>query len=195
LTGLTRLIRSLALMTVIKNLGRRTRSGRRLHPILPDQLDQRLAQGKVLLEERPRVCAVGVHRKLHRTVAVELDPRSLTGESRRRSSRSTRRCWGWGHLGDCHWAVSRPRSRAALETAAPSPRDDGRMSPLDGDCDCAGLPIAERNPASCGTGDRDVDLYMAADMTAPDAPQPGDREIGKLLFPPTSSSLILAYLI
>jgi hypothetical protein len=89
-------------------------------------------------------------------------------------------------------AVPRPRSRAALETVAPSLRDDSRPSSLDGDCDCAGLPVAERNP---GAGDREVDLYVAADVTSPDAPQSGDRDIGKLLLPPTSFSLILASLI
>jgi hypothetical protein len=55
------------------------RPGRWLHPVLPDQLKQRLAQRVVLPEERPRVHIANIHQELHRADTVELDPWSPAG--------------------------------------------------------------------------------------------------------------------
>jgi hypothetical protein len=49
-------------------------------------------------------------------------------------------------------------------------RDDGRPGPLDGDRDQFDPSVAARGPTSCGAGDREDDLLVAADAAAPDAP-------------------------
>jgi hypothetical protein len=61
--------------------------------------------------------------------------------------------------------------------AASPLRDDGRPGPLDRDRDRSDPPVAARGPASCGAGDREVDLLVAAGAAVPDAPPRGDREI------------------
>jgi hypothetical protein len=82
-----------------------------------DQLEQRLAQGAVLLAERPRARAPVVHRVLHREVAAELgrwpgqerageDAQVSLGCARASSERRD-------HLGGGGRAVPRPRCRAA----------------------------------------------------------------------------------
>jgi hypothetical protein len=66
--------------------------------------------------------------------------------------------------------------RAAPEVATSALRDDGRSGPLGGDRDRAVAPITPRGPVSRGTGDRDIDLLVAAVAATPDAPQHGDRK-------------------
>jgi hypothetical protein len=80
------------------------------------------------------------------------------------------------HLGGSDRAVSCPRSRAAPEAVASPLRDDGQPGPLDGNCDCAVAPVAAQGPVSCGVGNREVDILVAAVAAAPDAPQRRDRK-------------------
>jgi hypothetical protein len=61
-------------------------------------------------------------------------------------------------------------SRAAPEAAASSLRDDGRPGHLGGDRDHYVSSVVTRGLASCGVGDREVDLLVAAVVATPDAP-------------------------
>jgi hypothetical protein len=54
-------------------------AGRQLHPVFTDQLEQWLAQGAVLFEERPRVRAASIHWELRCAGAEELDPQPPVG--------------------------------------------------------------------------------------------------------------------
>jgi hypothetical protein len=104
------------------------RAQQRLHPGDTDQLEQRLAQGVVLLAERPRTCTSGVHQVLHREVAEELGGRPSqegAGEDAevslgRVGTPAKRR----DHHGGSGRAVPCPRSRAAPEVASPPLRHD-----------------------------------------------------------------------
>jgi hypothetical protein len=69
------------------------------------------------------------------------------------------------HSGISDRAVPCPRSRAAPEVPASPLRYDGQQSPWVG---------------TVTTGDREIDLLVAAVADASDAPQHGDREICKL---------------
>jgi hypothetical protein len=80
------------------------------------------------------------------------------------------------HLGRSDRAVSCLRSRVASPL-----RDDDQPAPLDGDRDRVVAPVTARGPAPRGTGDREVDLLVAAVMAALDAPQSRDRKNCELL--------------
>jgi hypothetical protein len=84
------------------------------------------------------------------------------------------------HLGGGGRAISRPRSRAAPEAAAPALRHDCRQGPMGLDDDRAGASVTTRGSVPRGPGDRESDLLVAAVADAPDAPQHGDKEICKL---------------
>jgi hypothetical protein len=49
-------------------------------PILVAELQQRLAQGLVLPQERPQAHATGIHRRLHRRGAEEVERRAPGAE-------------------------------------------------------------------------------------------------------------------
>jgi hypothetical protein len=84
------------------------------------------------------------------------------------------------HPGGGDQAVPCSRSPAAPEAAASPLRDDGRSGPLGGDRDRTVAPVIPRGPASCGAGDREIDLLVAVIMATPDAPQRGDIKNCKL---------------
>jgi hypothetical protein len=129
--------------------------------------------------ERHRVCTPGVHRELHRGVTSGLGtwPRRGAGEN----SRESLGCAGASSRSRSHpdegdRAISCPRCRATPEAAASLLRDDGGLAPLGGDRDRVVAPVISRGPAPRGTGDREVDLLVAAITAAPDAPQRRDRK-------------------